>query len=691
MFHMKKTLFTAMWCWVAVVTSGAARYTWQGGADTHYWSEPEMWKNDSTSEFGVPVSEDEVRIWGTGTTVITNGDVITTTTASLRYNQVVSMQGGTWNNIGGGDSFFVPWKGGTGTVEIVDGSLNVNGILQLGYGANCASLGLLKQYGGGITVDVYAVAGRHVTATGMARHVGGTMLLSHTGSCGYVVGEQGLGRLEIGGAASVSVNGDLGVWFYNRLEGAAGEVALSTGGMLAAKRITIGNSSGYLGAGCAFAFDGGTLKTVQDSDLFISVGGVYDTGASLTAFGVTGRGGTVDTDGHAVTFNQALTDADAIAPSNLVHRWSFNGDVRDSIGGTTATLDGSVSLTNMPGSVKLPGGTHGTGAVDLGANLLPTGAAGFTIEVWATMDTLMAWTRCIEIGSKNDSTGADYFFCAWAGGKGFGYYGPTVGVYYGTRILPYSSSRFQTDTPYHIAVTAEPVGDGTWTVKCWRLVAGTGKIELLISCTAPSGWSPAVQNADHFWLGRSLAAADSDAYCSYDEVRVWNRPLTEWELVVNDFAGPDAVIADKPFVKAGAGTLTLTGENTYGVPTEVENGTLALASGSSLASDVLVKTGGVFAVAADATPPAIAIEVGENGASGYVAPTSGSLDLDRLSVSVANPDALENGRSYVICRSSGGFTGTLSATNVPGGWQTTIHNSCGEVRLVKSGLTIVIR
>jgi len=686
---MKKMLLAAMWCGMATLTFAGTRYMWQGGAETHYWSEPGMWITDKapTGVEGIPNGEDEVRIWGTGTTVITNGDVISTMVASLRYNQVLHMQGGTWTNLGTGDKFCIPYDGTQTTMLIDDGILRVAGNLQLGFGSGH---GFLKQFGGDVAVGSWAVIGRHATASGLARHVGGTMSVP-TASFGYVVGEEGVGRLEIGGSASVTVGGNYGVWFYNRSETAGGSVALGTGGTLAARRFTVGNNGVYLGTGCAFTFDGGTLRTTEDREAFVTVGNA-ETPRALTAFGVTSRGGTVDTDGHAVTFNQALTAADAVAPSNLVHRWSFNGDYADSIGDRIATPDGSASLSTLPGSVKLPGGKHGTSAVDLGAGLVPRGDAGFTVEVWGTLDMIQSWSRCFEIGSKSDNTlNSDYLFCGWTRSSSNNY-GPVLGICYpGTRYLPYTTDAYATGVPYHIALTAEPVGDGTWTIKYWRQVAGSGKIETIITQSAPSGWSPVVQNADHFWLGRSLAAADADSACSYNEVRIWNRPLTEWELVMNDFAGPDAVIGEEPFVKAGQGTLTLTGANTYAVPTEVKSGTLALAAGASMTSDVLVKTGGVFAVAATATPPSVAIEVGENGTCGYVTPVSGALDLGSLSVSIANPEALSGECPYVICRSAGGFSGQLPTAGLPGGWQPIVDSSRGEVVLVKSGMTIIFR
>ena len=192
---MKKMLLATMWCGMATLTFAGTRYKWQGGAETHYWSEPGMWITDTepTGVEGVPNGEDEVRIWGTGTTVITNGDVISTSMATLRHNQVLHMQGGIWNNLGTGDSFLVPWSGGKGTIMIDDGLLNIKGSMQLAWTADSAGLGMLKQFGGSVVVDSWAVIGRHTSTTGLARHVGGTMSAS---GGGYVVGEQGVGSLE---------------------------------------------------------------------------------------------------------------------------------------------------------------------------------------------------------------------------------------------------------------------------------------------------------------------------------------------------------------------------------------------------------------------------------------------------------------------------------------------------------------
>ena len=72
----------------------------------------------------------------------------------------------------------------------------------------------------------------------------------------------------------------------------------------------------------------------------------------------------------AVAASAALTTS--VAAPELVHRWSFNGDYADSIGGTTATMIGSaVGFNEGNTAVVMSGNGCNTGALNLGANVLP--------------------------------------------------------------------------------------------------------------------------------------------------------------------------------------------------------------------------------------------------------------------------------------------------------------------------------
>lgn len=678
-FLVKCQLLLALSCCLAVGRSFAEIF-W-GGSDG-YWSDPAGWAAGS-----VPTgdsSEDAAVVNAQCTVTITNGDSIATHGFAVRGKGVVKMTGGRWENTRDDDVFYVSSTDNSqvGTLEVYDGELYLNGNMMVGrYGT-----GTYLQYGGSVSVKDWICLGQqNSSATGRALFLGGSAIQrTTTDSAGLVVGNNGSGILLVGGTANVELNGGQGLWINRKNTSLVNEAVLAKGGTLSLKRMSTGTSGTR-----NFVFDGGTLRTTADAAALVTDGG---SGArTLSEFSVTDRGGVVDTCGNSVTVNQPLTASSAASKANLVHRWSFNGDARDSIGGTSAAISGAASLDQVPGSVAIPGGVHGTSAVDLGSGLVPTGPEGFTVEVWGTLVEESAWAMCFEIGSKGSNPGRDALVFAWLGsaaGKG-GRYGPTLDMYYSARVNAYSTSKFEVRKEYHVAVTFSPTGDGGWTVTCWRQEAGTGRIENVVSMTAPSGWSPALQNASKFLLGTSLAS-DADGHCTYNEVRIWNRPLSEYEIVLNDVAGPDVV--DGSFVKKGAGTLTLTGENTFAAPVRIEAGTLALAAGATLAEgcDVTVATNTVLSLASGAYPRGgVAVEVDEYGCSGCIASTD-TLDLSQLSISIANPSALSKEHRYTIVTSTGGFTGTLPPIELPPKWVWKISGN----RLTVSyphGLTIVFK
>ena len=72
----------------------------------------------------------------------------------------------------------------------------------------------------------------------------------------------------------------------------------------------------------------------------------------------------------------ALAAGATISAAELKHRWSFNGDYSDSVGGVDAVKCGTyVSLYG--GRVHMGYGacSHGTGYVDIGTNMLDTTSA----------------------------------------------------------------------------------------------------------------------------------------------------------------------------------------------------------------------------------------------------------------------------------------------------------------------------
>ena len=224
-----------------------------------------------------------------------------------------------------------------------------------------------------------------------------------------------------------------------------------------------------------------------------------------------------------------------LSAAELAHRWSFNGDYSDSVGGADAVKCGTyVSLYG--GRVHMGYGacSHGTGYVDLGTNMLDTAAA--TIEIWARHDGVKSWSRIFDYGADN----AHYFQMPWTNGTNLNK--DSIGAKNGggeTQAVD-TMAPYEIGTDYYIAVTFERQGDATL-VKWQRRDAKTGELQKSGSMTMSDGIQKIVNPV--LYLGHSQYDSDKDALAAYDEVRVWRGVLTDAQLEASAAAGPDAAIA----------------------------------------------------------------------------------------------------------------------------------------------------
>jgi autotransporter-associated beta strand protein/T5SS/PEP-CTERM-associated repeat protein len=190
--------------------------------------------------------------------------------------------------------------------------------------------------------------------------------------------------------------------------------------------------------------------------------------------------------------------------------------------------------------------------------------------------------------------------------------------------------------------------------------------------------------------------------------------------------GGDALQAAPAFTKEGAGTLTLTGTNTYACATCVSNGTLIAACEGALpetttlrlgpggtidlggeshtvanligagtvANGALTVTGtvypghggGTLTVMSDATLAVkkIAYTVAEDGTCGLLK-VDGALDLTGVEITVDNPEAAKRGLRLVEAQS---ITG-VPTCSLSGKYALTV--SGGHLRLVRNGIQLIIR
>ena len=222
------------------------------------------------------------------------------------------------------------------------------------------------------------------------------------------------------------------------------------------------------------------------------------------------------------------------AAVGLLHRWGFNGDLKDSVGSSDATIVGNVTTDGR--RYMTPGGSSGSAYIDLGDNLVPRECEAVTLEFWATQDARGSYDRIFDFGSMP----AGYDFTRYDTSC----YSPdNIRMDWKGNITSFGATGWSLSvgTEYHIAVVYEK-GQGSRWVATYYIQDATGSGELFkVSCEADSGWSFASVGQTEWLLGQPLTCWDSCAKASYNEVRIWNRALTEEDFKTATEDGPDAI------------------------------------------------------------------------------------------------------------------------------------------------------
>ncbi|MCB1132039.1 MAG: hypothetical protein KDN05_12985, partial [Verrucomicrobiae bacterium] len=238
----------------------------------------------------------------------------------------------------------------------------------------------------------------------------------------------------------------------------------------------------------------------------------------------------------------------------LAHRWSFNGDLTDSVGGSNAQIlnDSAGDLGNsstLGGSaVTLDGGTRATSDyVNLGSNLIGGKETPVTVELWVTQHSVQNWSRMFSFGNNT----AENLFMSLTQGTDIN----TDRVEWkdaATTNGNDTNAPYTLDTQFHVVMTLVPAvntaGDE------FPLYSGTR----VTWYSAPVGDDSGVFYAKGTFdttnfvadlndvannLGRSFYG-DNTANATYDEVRIYDGALTGSGVQTNGFtdsAGPDDV------------------------------------------------------------------------------------------------------------------------------------------------------
>ncbi len=214
----------------------------------------------------------------------------------------------------------------------------------------------------------------------------------------------------------------------------------------------------------------------------------------------------------------------AASAATLSHRYSFDTDTTDSVGGNTGTLQngatvgsGALQLTGL--GINTAGNHMGfTNPVDIGGNF---GASGVTIESWYTDSGTGTWGKLFQFGTANAGQEIGYTHTRGNGEQsGVDRDGSKLFV---EQIAPGSE--------HHLVISISSDGNlNTWVDGAQKLT-NIDTNDLSNVTTAFEGIGATSWN-------------DPGMNGSVNEFRIWSGELTGQEVALNNTLGPNSVIPE---------------------------------------------------------------------------------------------------------------------------------------------------
>ena len=606
-------ILTATLVFLAVGRDAAAAVvTWTGASTVSNWDRTANWTS------GLPAAADDV-VFGSGFTSGTSIDLggvrtvnsltIATGTSFRLLNDTLQITSGSLSRqdlssgtqsiasavtLGAGGNWAINGSGrvivagaideaslgfgltktGTGTLQL-SGTNRFSGGFTLSSGtvviSSTSALGTGSLTLAGGTLDIATAGGDVAYATGVTADA---TILSNlaTGTAGitHTLGTLSIGSsvLTIGRGATVT-SGTAGIAFgATTLSGNAsfttGSGALLTLGGLSdggvARTLTKSGSGGLTLRGAAGSISDGTVMNVAAGTLTLAdaaalgssvtsitmIGGTVALGAPTTLAGLTGTGGGIALGGNTLTVNTATSG-------------TFAGGISGS-GTLTKTGTGTLALsgaTTFGGTVNVNQGTLASATSNTLSGSAAMVVAGGVFDVRTFNDSI--GTFLITSGSlvgTSTLTAATYAFGGGTVASNLG--AGTVSVTANTSLLGVSSA-------------------GTVDVASGTLTLGSaGRLVVQPNVTGSAGAVITLAGNESF---NSLAGGVN--------VAVGSGTLTAGGLgATTVYAG--SISGPGGFVKAGAGTMTLSGSNSYGGRTNVNGGRLLLGSSNAISGSTAV-------------------------------------------------------------------------------------------------------
>jgi hypothetical protein len=225
----------------------------------------------------------------------------------------------------------------------------------------------------------------------------------------------------------------------------------------------------------------------------------------------------------------------------LQHRYSFSGNLIDSVGGANGRLVGNAYLTNN--LLDLPGG--GSSANPSGYVSLPNGIVtndtSITVEAWLTDNAGLVWAEAWCFGDSAAGPGNP----------------PSGGTAY-ISLIPHSGygdfrAAFNLTGNDEIDVVdpagALPLNTEAYAVVTYDAPSTTARLYLngvqvatasIPPNLAPSNYGDTYNN----WFGRDEFGGDPMFSGTLDEVRIWNGAVSPWYISLSTLAGPNVVLTN---------------------------------------------------------------------------------------------------------------------------------------------------
>jgi autotransporter-associated beta strand protein len=599
--HLKTTWFCAIMLTAGVMTASAQTATWIGGSGGE-WSTAAGWDLGVVPGVGTNACID------IGTNVNYNLPMAATTFGEMTNGGVLNINTNGFNNTG----MVMTFPGGTGKLLVNNGgAVNVTG--NLGF---CSNSVVSLAAGSSLAISGSLIIGSTPSgSTGTATLGAYGSLTNYGGTLTAATTTLNPGNASISTSCLLMIRGgtnNLGAYAAARSPGAANTPpALGTDGLVISNgfvnttSISIGNNAHgimFLVGGTVTNTGTFTLKngTSTRPARFLQTGGLFVTtdpstvimsGAADSVYAV--LGGTNMVGGfqfNGTTMYFTNTAAIYVGSQGMV---TNSGDTLNaylnsgSLLGATADWTGSAAM-------KLTGGTISFSPADLSGNGhtitfkgLLSGSGGLLVTnagtlVLASTNTYTAGTT---IGTGSTLQLGDIYYNN----------GAVAGNITNNGTLTVANPNNQT-------IAANILGGGS--------LVKNGAGTLILGTNTYTGGTTISGGTLQLGDGTSFDGLIPSGYITNNATLAIANPA--------DQTWPNAIIGSGSLVKSGAGTLTLTANETYAGPTTVNAGSLVAGAGSAISSvqGVTIAPGALLDVSA-ATPPACTIGVGYAFTAGH--------------------------------------------------------------------------